>query len=205
MIEQLLPFLTASILLTFAPGPDIIYVLVQGMTNGKKFGIITALGLVSGIIVHTSLVAFGISAIIKQSETLFLIIRILGAVYMFYLAWQVFKSDSRIIFSKASAETQKDFVSLYKRGFLMNVLNPKVAIFFLAFFPGFLWDPAGNTILQFYLLGFIFMLQAFLIFSFVSILAGKISKYLTSHPHSGTIFKWLQVFVFLGIGIFILI
>lgn len=205
MLEQLLPFLTASILLTFAPGPDIIYVLVQGMTNGKKYGIITALGLVSGIIVHTSLVAFGISAIIKQSETLFLIIKLLGAGYLFYLAWQVFKSDPKITFSTADSSQKQDLLSLYKRGFLMNVLNPKVAIFFLAFFPGFLWDPSGNTIMQFYLLGFVFMLQAFLIFSMVSILAGKISKYLQSHPHSGVIFKWLQVLAFLGIGIFILV
>ncbi|MGB7786546.1 MAG: LysE family translocator [Salinimicrobium sp.] len=204
MLEQLLPFLTASILLTFAPGPDIIYVLVQGMTNGKKHGVVTALGLVSGIIIHTSLVAFGISVIIKQSETLFLVIKLLGAGYLFYLARQVFKSDPKITFSTGNSQQKQDFLSLYKRGFLMNVLNPKVAIFFLAFFPGFLWDPSGNTVLQFYLLGFVFMLQAFLIFSMVSILAGKISKYLQSHPHSGVIFKWVQVLAFLGIGIFIL-
>ena len=205
MLEQLLPFLTASILLTFAPGPDIIYVLVQGMTNGKKYGIVTALGLVSGIIIHTSLVAFGISAIIKQSETIFLIIKLLGAGYLFYLARQVLKSDPKITFSTGNTEDKQDFLSLYKRGFLMNVLNPKVAIFFLAFFPGFLWEPSGNTVMQFYVLGFIFMLQAFIIFSLVSILAGKISKYLQSHPHSGVIFKWVQVLAFIGIGIFILI
>ena len=87
----------------------------------------------------------------------------------------------------------------------MNVLNPKVAIFFLAFFPGFLWEPAGNTVAQFYTLGFLFMLQAFLIFSTVAILAGKISVYLQRHPHSGVIFKWLQIIVFVGIAVFILI
>ena len=87
----------------------------------------------------------------------------------------------------------------------MDVLNPKVAIFFLAFFPGFLWEPEGNTIYQFYILGFLFMLQAFLIFSAVAILAGKISVYLQKHPASGIIFKWLQVVVFVGIGIFILV
>ena len=205
MTEQLIAFITASVLLTLSPGPDIIYVLVQGMTNGKKFGIITALGLVSGIIVHTTLVAFGISAIIKQSETLFWIIRILGAVYLFYLAFQVYKSDSEINFTTGDQQKKFDFVALYKKGFLMNVLNPKVAIFFLAFFPGFLWEPSGNTVAQFYLLGFVFMVQAFIIFSMVSILAGKISVYLRSHPNSGRVFKWLQIMVFVGIGIFILI
>jgi len=202
---ELIAFLAAAVLLTLSPGPDIIYVLVQGMTNGKKHGIVTALGLVSGIIVHTSLVAFGISAIIKQSENLFLMIRLLGAAYLFYLAWKVYKSDSTITVKAPAAEQKKELTSLFKRGFLMNVLNPKVAIFFLAFFPGFLWDPQGNTVYQFYVLGFLFMLQAFLIFAAVAILAGKISIYLQKHPASGQIFKWVQVVVFVGIGIFILV
>ena len=204
MLEQLIPFLTASILLTLSPGPDIIYVLVQGVTNGKKHGIVTALGLVSGIIIHTSLVAFGISAIIKQSEILFLVIKILGAGYLFYLARKVYQSDASITVN-ASEVKIKALSGLYKKGFLMNVLNPKVAIFFLAFFPGFLWEPEGNTVLQFYLLGFLFMLQALIIFSAVAILAGKVSNYLQKHPNSGVIFKWLQVVVFIGIGIFILV
>ena len=205
MAGELIAFLAAAVLLTLSPGPDIIYVLVQGMTNGKKHGIVTALGLVSGIIVHTSLVAFGISAIIKQSENLFLMIRLLGAAYLFYLAWKVYKSDSTITVKAPAAEQKKELTSLFKRGFLMNVLNPKVAIFFLAFFPGFLWDPQGNTVYQFYVLGFLFMLQAFLIFAAVAILAGKISIYLQKHPASGQIFKWVQVVVFVGIGIFILV
>jgi threonine/homoserine/homoserine lactone efflux protein len=202
---ELIAFLAAAVLLTLSPGPDIIYVLVQGMTNGKKHGIVTALGLVSGIIVHTSLVAFGISAIIKQSENLFLMIRLLGAAYLFYLAWKVYKSDTTITVKAPAAEQKKELTALFKRGFLMNVLNPKVAIFFLAFFPGFLWDPQGNTVYQFYVLGFLFMLQAFLIFAAVAILAGKISVYLQKHPASGQIFKWVQVVVFVGIGIFILV
>ncbi len=205
MISEIIPFLTASILLTLSPGPDIIYVLVQGMTNGKKYGIVTALGLVSGIIIHTSLVAFGISAVIKQSETLFLLIKGFGAAYLFYLAWQVYRSEPAINVDTDVSNNRKELTSLYKKGFLMNVLNPKVAIFFLAFFPGFLWEPDGNTVIQFYILGFLFMLQAFLIFSAVAILAGKISLYLQKHPNSGKVFKWLQVVVFVGIGIFILV
>ena len=204
MAEQLLLFLSASVLLTISPGPDIIYVLVQGMTNGKKAGVITALGLVTGIIIHTSLVAFGISAIIQESEALFLIIRILGAAYLFFLAWQVFSSEGKIEF-ESSGSSVKSRGGLFRTGFLMNVLNPKVAIFFLAFFPGFLWNHTGDTVFQFYLLGFLFMLQAFLIFAAVAILAGKISGFLSRHPNSGIVFKWLQIAVFIGIGIFILV
>lgn len=204
MMEELLAFLTASVLLTVSPGPDIIYVLVQGMTRGRKYGVMTALGLVTGILIHTSLVAFGISALIRQSETIFLTIKMLGAAYLLYLAYQVYRGEDRIQAETEGKVNSKGLWSLFKTGFWMNVLNPKVAIFFVAFFPGFLWDPEGNTVLQFYILGGVFMIQAFLIFSTVALLAGKISAYLQDHPHSGKIFKWLQVSVFVGIALFIL-
>ena len=204
MLEQLIPFLTASAVLTISPGPDIIYVMVQGMANGKKHGFVTALGLASGIIIHTSLVAFGVSAIIKNSDTLFFIIKLFGAIYLLYLAWQVFKSDPEIAYS-AEGIKDKSLFSLFKQGFIMNVLNPKVTIFFLAFFPGFLWEPDGNTVIQFYILGAFFMLLTILIFGSVALLAGKISNYLKRNKHSGIVLKWLQIVVFIGIASFILI
>lgn len=204
MVDEVLAFLTASVLLTISPGPDIIYVLVQGVTRGKKYGVITALGLVTGIIIHTSFVAFGISALIRQSESIFLGLKIMGAAYLLYLAYQVYKSEDQILPQTQEKASRKGLWSLFKTGFLMNVLNPKVAIFFVAFFPGFLWDPKGNAVLQFYTLGLLFMLQAFVIFALVAVMAGKISVYLQRHPHAGKIFKWVQVCVFLGIAIFIL-
>ena len=204
MLEQLIPFLTASAILTISPGPDIIYVMVQGMANGKKHGLVTALGLAAGIIIHTSLVAFGVSAIIKSSESLFFIIKLFGAVYLLYLAWQVYKSDPEIAYS-AEGIKEKSLLSLFKQGFIMNVLNPKVTIFFLAFFPGFLWEPEGSTVIQFYILGAIFMLLTILIFGSVALLAGKISTYLKLHKHSGVVLKWLQIVVFIGIAVFILV
>ena len=204
MLDQIIPFLTASILLTFSPGPDIIYVLVRSMAFGYRQGIVTALGLVSGILIHTCLVAFGVSAIIKQSDSLFLLIKILGAVYLLYLAYQVYKSDPEIAFSSGGIK-QKSMFRLFKQGFIMNVLNPKVSIFFLAFFPGFLWDPEGNTVLQFFILGGLFMLQALIIFSFVAVSAHKISSYIKSHPKSGFFLKWLQVVIFILIAVLILL
>ena len=191
-------------MLTISPGPDIIYVMVQGMANGKKHGFVTALGLATGIIIHTSLVAFGVSAIIKNSDTLFFIIKLFGAIYILYLAWQVFKSDPEIAYS-AEGIKEKSLFSLFRQGFIMNVLNPKVTIFFLAFFPGFLWEPDGNTVIQFYILGAFFMLLTILIFGSVALLAGKISNYLKKHKHSWIVLKWLQIVVFIGIASFILI
>lgn len=189
-------------LLTIMPGPDIIYVLVQSITNGKKYGIVTALGLVSGIMVHTTLVAFGVSALLKQSETLFFIIKLLGACYLLYLAYLSYKATDEVLLD--SNVEKKSLVKLFKQGFVMNVLNPKVSIFFLAFFPGFLFSNSLSTVTQFYILGGLFMLQALLIFSVVSILSGSFTKYLQQHPTFNSNIKWFKIMVFLGIAFFIL-
>lgn len=189
-------------LLTIMPGPDIIYVLVQSVTNGKKYGLATSLGLVSGIIVHTTLVAFGVSAIIKQSDNLFFSIKLFGALYLFYLAYQTFKSNEELLLN-TNAE-KKGLLKLFKQGFVMNVLNPKVSLFFLAFFPGFLYSTTQSTVVQFYVLGALFMLQALLIFSIVSVLSGSFSVYLKTHPTFNSKIKWFKILVFIGIAFFIL-
>lgn len=200
--EILISFVGASMLLTLMPGPDILYVLMQSITNGKKYGIITALGLVSGIIIHTTLVAFGVSALIKQSENLFFALKVLGALYLLFLAYKTFKSEENI---ELNADVSTiNLGKLYKRGFIMNVINPKVSIFFLAFFPGFLYSASQNTIIQFYVLGILFMLQALLIFTIVSILSGKFSTYLKTHKSFTKNIKWIKVFVFIAIAFFIL-
>lgn len=200
--EILLSFIGASMLLTIMPGPDIIYVLVQSMTNGKKYGIVTSLGLVSGIVIHTSLVAFGVSAILKQSENIFFAIKLFGAFYLLYLAYLTFKSDEEILL-KTKAD-KKNLIKLFKQGFFMNVLNPKVSIFFLAFFPGFLYSSSQNTIVQFYVLGGLFMFQALIIFSIVSVLSGYFASYLKNHPTFNSKIKWFKILVFVGIAIYIL-
>ncbi|UMB55504.1 LysE family translocator [Lutibacter sp. A64] len=189
-------------LLTISPGPDIIYVLVQSITNGKKYGIATALGLVSGIIVHTTLVAFGVSAIIKQSENLFFAIKLFGALYLLYLAYTAYISNEELLLQNKTGK--KGLLQLFKQGFIMNVLNPKVSIFFLAFFPGFLYSDTQSTVVQFYVLGLLFMLQALAIFIVVSLLSGSFEGYLKKHPRFNSNIKWFKIIVFIGIAIFIL-
>ena len=201
--EILISFIFASTLLAFSPGPDNIFVLTQSIVNGKKYGLATVAGLISGCIVHTTLLAFGVSAIIKESESLFFAIKLFGAVYLIYLAFKVFKSDASIIISENGIE-RKSTEQLFKQGFIMNVLNPKVSIFFLAFFPGFLFSDSLNTIVQFYTLGFLFMFVSFTVFSAIAILAGAISDYIRKHKNVGLYLKWTQILVFVGIAIFIL-
>ena len=203
MIETLISFSIATLALAISPGPDNIYVLTQSLTNGTKSGIATTAGLISGCIVHTTLLAFGISAIITASEEIFYGIKVLGACYLLYLAYKIFRSDSNI--SLADNAPRKSYFQLFKIGMVMNLLNPKVMIFFLAFYPGFLWNSEGNTIVQFYVLGLIFMLVSFLTFSGIALLAGRISIFVLKGKRTSVFLKWLQIIVFVGIAGFVLL
>lgn len=203
MIDALILFSIATLGLALSPGPDNIYVLTQSLVNGTKSGIATTAGLISGCIVHTTLLAFGISAIITASEEIFYGIKVLGACYLLYLAFQVYKSDEHI--SLAANAPKKSYAQLFKTGVIMNLINPKVMIFFLAFFPGFLWDKQGNTVAQFYILGITFMIISFITFSIIAIAAGRISGLLTEWKSMGVVLKWVQIVVFVGIAVFILV
>jgi threonine/homoserine/homoserine lactone efflux protein len=164
----------ATSVLAISPGPDNIYVLMQSIVNGKKYGLATVAGLISGCLVHTTLVAFGVSAVIKESDTLFFIIKLLGVFYLLFLAVKVYKSSSELSLISENIP-KKSLLQLFKQGFIMNVLNPKVSIFFLAFFPGFLFSDILSTTVQFYTLGLLFMLVSAIIFSTIAVLAGSIS------------------------------
>lgn len=131
MWENLASFSFISFLLALSPGPDNIYVLTQSLSYGVKSGIATTMGLVSGCVVHTTLLAFGVSAIIAASETALFVIKIIGAVYLFYLALRVFRSNASIELSgKVPGKNQWE---LFKIGLVMNLVNPKVLLFFWLF------------------------------------------------------------------------
>jgi len=202
--DILLTFVLATAALAISPGPDNIFVLLQSMTNGKKYGVATVAGLMTGCLVHATLLAFGVSAIIRQNPNLFFVIKLFGAIYLFYLAFKVFKSSDDLEISNDSV-AKKSLGALYKQGFIMNVLNPKVTIFFLAFFPGFLFSDAINIVMQFYVLAAIFIVVSFTIFSAIAMLSGTISKYIRENKQLGKILKWLQIIVFVGIGVYLLL
>jgi threonine/homoserine/homoserine lactone efflux protein len=204
MIETLLSFAFATALLAISPGPDNIFVLSQSIVNGRRFGLATVFGLISGCLVHTTLLAFGVSAIIKESENLFTGIKIFGAIYLLYLSFKIYKSNAVIAFSEDNT-LKKTIKQLFKEGFIMNVLNPKVSIFFLAFFPGFLFSTTLNTVFQFYVLGGVFMFVSLIIFSAIAILAGSISEKIKRNKKIGYYLKWTQIVVFILIAIFILL
>ncbi|QHI35535.1 Homoserine/homoserine lactone efflux protein [Kordia antarctica] len=202
--EILISFCIATSLLAITPGPDNIYVLMQSIVNGRKYGIATVLGLMTGCIIHTSVVAFGASTILKQNPRLFFIIKLFGALYLVYLAYKVYASSGNIELG-SDAIPKKSVWQLFKQGFIMNVLNPKVTLFFLALFPGFLFSETMNEVIQFYILGLLFMLVSFIIFSGIAVLAGIISDTIKKHKNIGIYLKWTQIIVFIGIAVFIMI
>tara|TARA_R110002153_G_scaffold219770_1_gene372278 strand:- start:3451 stop:4071 length:621 start_codon:yes stop_codon:yes gene_type:complete len=200
--EILLAFSIATFALALSPGPDNIFVLIQSITNGRKFGLAVVAGLMTGCLVHTTLLAFGISAVIKNNPTIFTLIKIFGAVYLVYLAISVYRGGNSISIETENKQV-KSISSLFRQGFIMNVLNPKVTIFFLAFFPGFLFSDSISTIIQFYVLGLLFIMISSIVFSGIALLSGSISTFLTGNKKTGFVLKWVQITVFLGIAIFL--
>ena len=187
-------FLTASILLTLAPGPDILYLLTKSLADGAKSGIILACGLVSGIVFHTTLVMVGVAALIKSSATALLLLKIFGAAYLLFLAFGAFKAaraGKKLSLSRAGAKSS--LLALYKRGILMNVLNPKVLLFFLAFLPQFV-DFNGSS-LQILFLGVVFAAQALIIFSIIAIFAGRVRNLILRKKNIGQILNFVEALV----------
>ena len=172
-IDVLLTFILTSLLLTISPGPDIIYVISQSISKGVKSAITTSLGLTSGLLVHTFLVTIGLSLIISQNEYVFNFIRLLGVLYFSYLIILVFISRNKKKELDINNKSSNDFY----RGLIMNLLNPKVSLFFIAFFPGFLFHNDLNNEIQFLILGGIFWLQATLVFLLVSLLSFKLNSF----------------------------
>ena len=194
-MDQILLFFISSLALTMMPGPDILFVINQSLED-KKSGLLVAFGLCSGLIIHTLVLALGLSAIIEQNDNVIIFFKYFGSVYLFYLAFQEFKKD-RII-----SERQKE--NFYLRGVYMNLINPKVLIFFLAYFPNFLFSDTISTSSQFIILGAIFILQALIIFSIVSLTSYRLISILNVDTSNKKI-VYLKSFIFVLIGMSILL
>ena len=160
-------------------------------------------GLMSGCIIHTSFAAFGLSTFIESNENLYLILKIFGCSYMLFLAFKAHKSKVDLNVSKHKIPTSGLF-KLFKQGFVMNILNPKVSIFFLAFFPAFLFSKTITLLTQFYILGFLFIMASFMVFSAYVILSNYFSKLFFKSKRRLLLLKRLQTCFFVGIAVVIL-
>jgi threonine/homoserine/homoserine lactone efflux protein len=197
-IDVLFAFLTSVFFLTLSPGPDIMYVFYKSSTSGYKEAAKLSVGLTSGLLIHTLFVAFGISTLIKSNQDYFDLIKYFGFIYFTYLALsQFFKKN---IGDQKKNESNNSFVT----GLLMNLLNPKVSIFFIAFLPAFVFHNSLDIELQFMILGLIFWAVATLIFVFISLVSSNFKTLFEKYIKHKKI-KYVQAIIFLLIAFYILL
>ncbi len=194
-------FLIAAMLLTFAPGPDVMYLLAKSLSSGARHGITLALGLACGCIFHTTLVAVGVAAFIQSSPAALHALMYAGSAYLLYLSFSAFRAKPAPVALPGVTDSY-DKWGLYRRGVLMNALNPKVLLFFLAFFPKFI-DPSASLTpsLQIFLLGITFAVQAFCCFSFIAVCAGKIRDKILGYKNFSLIMNRVEGTLLLIIAI----
>ena len=198
-IETIVLFFGASVALSLAPGPDNIFVLTQSALYGRNAGVLVTTGLCTGLLVHTAAVSLGVAAIFQTSVLAFNILKIVGAGYLLYLAWLAFRAGAAKI--DDSGDTKLEWRKLYARGVVMNITNPKVAIFFLAFLPQFA-DPArGSITIQVLIFGGIFILATFLIFGSIAWSAGFLGEWLKGSDKAQVIMNRIAGTVFAGLAL----
>ena len=198
--QNLWLFVGTGILLNLTPGQDTFYILGRSIAQGRRAGVISVLGIISGSAVHTCAAAFGLSAILATSANAFLIVKMAGAAYLTYLGL-------KMMFHRASkaglpvAFAREDNWSIYRAGLLSNLLNPKVALFFLAFLPQFVSPSAPFKILVFLFLGALFMTTGTIWCLVLAWFGSAMSRRLRENPTAGSKLTRASGAMFLGLGV----
>jgi threonine/homoserine/homoserine lactone efflux protein len=198
-IDDLWAFLLASFLLWITPGPDTMYILARSIAQGRRAGLLSALGIGSGILVHTLLAAFGLSAVLATSAWAFAVVKVSGAAYLIYLGLQALRKKIEPLTTPNLSPLSG--WRLYRQGVLSNTLNPKVAIFFLAFLPQFADPVAGFRPTPFLFLGAIFMIGGTLWSLGIAVCAARATQTIR---RNGALMGWLERAsgcVYIGLGL----
>ncbi len=178
-------FLTASVVISITPGPDLTYVFARGLAHGRRAGVVSVAGIVSGLVIHTFLVAFGLAALVAGSDTAFDMIRYMGAAYLVWMGVRLIRTKGGLNANGRSASGR--WSTLYLQGLLTNLLNPKILLFFLAFLPQFADPVRGSVALQIIVLGAILTGCGLVALMTVALASGTMGGVLARHP------AWLRV------------
>jgi threonine/homoserine/homoserine lactone efflux protein len=192
-------FLVAAMMLTLAPGPDNIYVLTRGIAQGKKAGLVAALGFSSGLFFHTLLAMLGFAAIIKAYPAAYHFLQYAGAAYLVYLGIRTLRSAASMSLDATMAPVSLS--RIYWQSVIANILNPKVTLFFIAFLPQFINVQAGHVAWQMLLLAVVFILQALAIFSAIAFFSGIVGAYFKRQARAALYLNRLAGCAFVGLGI----
>jgi len=174
-IETIIAFVAASVVLSLVPGPDNIFVMSHSALKGWRIGFYITLGLCTGLIGHTVLVSIGVSVIFQTSAIAFNGLKIIGACYLLYLAWLSIQNKELNLGGTDKNSTNRSY---YFTGVIMNLANPKVALFFLVFLPQFVNTSNDNVTIQIFILGLLFIISAFCVFTSISYLASFLENFL---------------------------
>lgn len=196
-------FTVAAAVLAVAPGPDNLFVLLQSAMYGAKAGIFVTLGLCVGVLIQTLMAAFGVAAVVAASSTLLLIVQLAGAAYLLYLAWGAWRAPvGNEDGGSASKYPKLTHFQLWRRGILMNITNPKVLIFFLAFFPQFIIKGSTETqvMIQMLIMGLTFLVCTLVVFCTVAWCAGTLADRLRN-PKVQTILNKTSAVIFIILAV----
>ncbi len=200
-LETLLGFLAVSFVITLAPGPDNLMVLGQSLARGRAAGFGIAVGCALGCFTHTLWAALGVSAALASSPKAFLVLKLAGAAYLGWIGIQTLRQATAPHLANLGTGDREPWWRYLRRGFIANAINPKVALFFLAFLPQFTSPARGSLALQMVQLGLVFALQTTLLFGAVALAAGGLGRVLAHRPAAGL---WLERgagLLFLGLAL----
>lgn len=198
--SNLIVFTLAGIALNLTPGPDMLFVATRALGQGRSAGVVSALGIGGGSIVHTIAAAAGLSALLAYSATAFLIVKYAGAAYLIYVGIQAIRTRTPLL-SEASGGKHRPLPRLFMQGVMTNVLNPKVALFFLSFLPQFTDPSRGSVALQIVVLGMIFNTTGTIVNGLVGILSGFGRDWLHTRPVFWTVQRWFTGSVLTALGL----
>jgi threonine/homoserine/homoserine lactone efflux protein len=204
MLHNLPLYFLAVLTISLLPGPDMLYIISQSISHGKRLGIAAALGIGSGCFVHIFAITIGLSSIIFKSALAFSIIKYVGACYLLYLGITSFTQKSSAVMQETDDKLLKitSWKKVYAQGFLTNVLNPKVALFFLAFLPQFVSASSNYSIgMQLLILGLIFNFSGTTVNLFVAYFFGSAKKWLAANPVALKIQQKITGFILVGLGL----
>ncbi len=193
-------FLAASLAVIVAPGPDNVYVLTRGVAQGREVALASAWGMCSGLLFHTTFAAVGLSAILVRSAPVFSVVKYAGAAYLVYLGVRALLSKEEFASLQEEMPTAR-LRSFFFRGLTMNLLNPKVAVFFLAFLPQFAGPTMDGVVLRLLGLGLIFALLSLVIFSAIALFSSILGNRLSRNPRFANALRWLTGCVLVGLGV----
>ena len=197
-LHSLLLFLAAGLALNFTPGPDMLYVAARGASEGRAAGVVSALGIGAGTLVHIALVALGLAALLAAVPVAYMVVRIGGAIYLIYLGVRALRSQTSLALQRVEPAP---LWAVFRQGVITNVLNPKVALFFLAFLPQFVDPSRGNPALQVVALGLLFDTTGTLVNLAVALGSSRAASRLRGTGRAAAVLHKATGVLFIGLGL----